>query len=150
MNRDLLFSDLEAEEGFRPYVYDDATGIPIVIGTVVKGNPTIGIGWAPGKNPLMHTQALIILGWHVDDKWETLQHAAPWIDAQPEPVQRALCNLAFNLGVTGLLKFTTFMALVEQGKYQEAADDLDTTAWGKQVQKTRVDTIKKLIKQGQT
>lgn len=148
MDRDLLLSDLESAEGFRPYVYDDATGVPITPGYTLKGNATLGIGWCPAKNLLLRAQALVILGWHVDDKWETLQHAAPWVAAQPEPVQRALCNLAFNLGVTGLLKFTTFISLIEQGKYDEAADDLDTTAWAKQVQKSRVDYIKGLIKQG--
>lgn len=148
MGRDKLIADLESAEGFRPYVYDDATGVPITSGYTLKGNATLGIGWCPATNPLLHAQALVILGWHIDDKWETLQRAAPWVDSQSEPVQRALCNMAFNLGVTGLLKFTTFISLIEQGKYNEAADDLDTTVWAKQVQKPRVDYIKGLIRQG--
>lgn len=147
MNRAQLLSDLEADEGFRPYIYDDATGAPVLRGYVLRGKATLGIGWCPETNPLPHDKALIILGWHVDDEWGTLLRAVPWVLDVPEPQQRALANLAFQLGVTGLLKFTTFISLMQQGRYGEAADDIGTTLWAEQ-SGTRAGKIQVLIKQG--
>jgi hypothetical protein len=37
-----MVAELMRDEGTLLYVYDDATGLPIVAGMLVKGNPTIG------------------------------------------------------------------------------------------------------------
>lgn len=39
---DVLTTQIMADEGRRLQVYDDATGQPIVAGSRVVGNPTIG------------------------------------------------------------------------------------------------------------
>lgn len=39
---DALTTQIKADEGLRLAVYDDATGKPIVAGSRVIGNPTIG------------------------------------------------------------------------------------------------------------
>lgn len=145
VNRDLLLADLETCEGFRPYLYDDANGKPLVKGSTIIGNPTVGIGWCPSTLPIPHDKAQVILGWQADDVWGTLIHAASWIGGLSEPRQRALANMAFQLGVTGLLKFNVFIGLMQQGRYAEAADDLATTLWFKQ-SGNRGPRIQQLIK----
>lgn len=133
MDRALLLAGLEQEEGYRPLLYDDATGRQVLKGSVLVGNPTIGIGWDVAATPISLARARIILGWMVDDKIGPLAAAAPWISDMSEPRQRALADMAYQLGVTGLLKFNTFMSLMQAGQYDQAAEDLETTAWWDQV-----------------
>lgn len=133
MDRDLLLKDLEADEGYRPLLYDDATGKQWRKGDAINGWPTIGIGWNIASTPLSLDRARIILGWMVDDKLGSLDAALPWLSGLSEPRQRAVANMAYNLGVTKLLKFDTFLSLLKSGQYEAAADDLETTAWWKQV-----------------
>jgi len=133
MDRDLLMADLERDEGYRPLMYDDSTGRQWLPGAKILGWPTIGIGWNVAVTPLSLERARIVLGWMVDDKLGPINAALPWLSGLTEPRQRAIANLAYNLGVTGLLKFDTFLSLMKSGRYEEAADDLENTAWWKQV-----------------
>lgn len=147
MNRDQLVADLEVDESFRPFLYDDANGKALLRGSTIVGNPTIGIGWSVSTRPLAHDQARIVCGWHVDDAWGTLVHAVPWVQGLSEVRQRALANMAFQIGVTGLLKFDTFIGLMQAGHFDEAAADLATTLWFKQ-SGNRGPRIQALIKGG--
>jgi GH24 family phage-related lysozyme (muramidase) len=56
-----------------------------------------------------------------------LRSGLPWADALDGARRDVLINMVFNLGLAGLLEFTTFLALVREGKYGQAADDLATT-----------------------
>lgn len=145
MNRDGLISNLKQEEGFKPFVYDDANGKLIAAGYKVIGNPTIGYGWCLSTEPVLEDLAEYILGYFVDETWKSLISAAPWIETVPEDVQTALADMAYNLGVNGLLKFTTFLEMIKHGNYSGAADDLQTSRWAKQV-KTRAARIEGLIR----
>lgn len=133
MNRAALLTDLEADEGYRPLLYDDATGKQWAKGAVITGWPTIAIGWNVASTPISLDRARVILGWMVDDKIGPLGAALPWLSGLTEPRQRAVANMAYQLGVTGLLKFDTFLSLLKSGQYDAAADDLESTAWFKQV-----------------
>jgi lysozyme len=43
--------------------------------------------------------------------------------------QDCLINMAFNLGVHGLLEFNTFLGFMQQGKWGQAVLDLRGTPW---------------------
>lgn len=146
-DRSALLAQLWSDEGFRSYIYDDATGREVLAGTTLRGRATLAAGWCPETNPCPVPLAQYILGFFADDKIETLQKAAPWVIDLPDPCQQALYNMAYNLGVTGLLNFTTFMSLMQQGQYGQAADDLATTSWSKQVP-ARAARIQALIRAG--
>lgn len=124
-----LTSDLQRDEGLRLVLYDDDTGKPLNKGDAIKGNPTLGYGWAVCLNPLTPEQYLIILGWQRDAKLADLARAMPWLSSMPENVQRAVANMAFELGVHGLQEFTTFLGLLQAGQYVAAATDLRGTPW---------------------
>lgn len=124
-----LVADLQRDEGWRPFLYDDASGTPIKAGVIVRGHPTIGFGFALDIAPLTQAECLPILTGRATSAAQTLLHAAPWIADLSEPRQRALSNMAYNLGVTGLLKFDTFLGLMQQGKFDQAANDLEGTPW---------------------
>lgn len=147
MNRGSLLSDLARDEGYRPNLYDDANGKNLVKGSTIIGHPTIGHGWCPETAACPPDLAEYILGYFADQTWADLTKAAPWITTMPEPCQRALCNMAYQLGVSGLLKFNVFMSLMREGKYKEASDDLTTTLWFRQSGQ-RAPRIQALIEQG--
>lgn len=146
-NRTQILIDLERDEGLRLVPYDDATGKAFQRGDTLKGNLTNGIGWNMQGLPLTETQARTILGWHVDDVAAALYVALPWLGNMTEARQRAIAEMAFNLGVEGLLKFDTFLDFVGRGKYPEAALDLKGTVWAKQVGQ-RAARIAQMILQG--
>lgn len=134
MDRKLLMADLTQEEAFRPLVYDDKTGKDLRPGTVVQGNPTIAVGWNVSGLPCTPELGQIILGYWVDRIWSDVQREFPWSVHLPESVQRAMTDMAFNLrGAAQLATFTTFIGFLRVGKYAEAANDLPTTLWWKQV-----------------
>lgn len=145
LDRTQLLADLTRDEGFRPYVYDDATGAEVLAGKTLRGHATLAVGWCPETNPCSEELGQMILGYLADDKIATLTKAAPWIEMLPEPQLRAVCNMAYQMGVTGLLKFTTFMGLMQQHRFDEAADDLATTIWFKQATQ-RAQRIQTLIR----
>lgn len=129
----LLVSDLQRDEGWRSYLYDDATGGKIGPGSFVRGNPTIGYGFALNVAPFTTEEALSILRGRASAVVAALVAALPWMDILSEPRQRALGNMAYNMGAAGLQKFDTFLGLMKQGQFGEAADDLEKTAWYSQV-----------------
>ena len=147
MDQDKLISDLQRDEGWRSYLYDDANGRPIVSGYTVHGHPTIGFGFALDVSPLTQAEAMPILESRSANMWQSLRVAEPWVDNLPEPVQRALGNMVYNMGITTLLKFNTFLGMLRQGNYAGAADDLSTTAWFGQVG-ARAARIQDLIRSG--
>ena len=55
--------------------------------------------------------------------------------------------MAFNLGVTKLAGFNTFLGLARAGHYQQAGADLLTTAWAGQV-KSRAQRLAKQMETG--
>jgi len=147
LNIELLVSDLQRDEGWSGYLYDDATGQKIVPGSIVKGHPTVGYGFALDVAPLTMSEAKPILSRRAKAAWDYLLAAIPWASDLSEPRQRALANMAYQLGTAGLLKFTDFLVLLEKGQYGAAADDLATTPWFKQ-SGDRAKRIQSLIRSG--
>lgn len=128
-----LAADLERDEGFRDLVYDDRTGFPIRPGVLVQGNPTIGIGWNLAGNPLNRERARIILAWHMHDVSTALFEALPWAAHLDEVRCRALLNMAFNLGVPGLLQFHNMLAALQDKRWADAARHARDSKWHGQV-----------------
>ncbi len=125
--------NLEAEEGLRLYVYDDANGQPIVAGYTVIGNPTIGYGrLLTSAHGITQAEAEMLLAHDV---------VAAEGDVEKLPVyahlntarRAALLDMDFNMGFDTLQQFGHFLGLLAARKYQAAADDLATTLLARQV-----------------
>lgn len=118
MNREQLLEDLKSDEGFRSSVYLDTEGFQ-----------TIGYGFLVDSRKgggIPPEVAEFWLQWIVDRMVPSLRRALPWFDTKPEPVQRALCNMAYQMGLSGLLGFRRMLAYIQnddyEGAYQEALD----------------------------
>ena len=74
----------------------------------------------------------LMLNNDITDVYRDLRKALPWYDKAPERVQRGLCNMCFQMGLSGLLRFKNTLKLLEQKRYEEAADEALNSTWAKQ------------------
>lgn len=64
-----------------------------------------------------------------------LDKALSFFRTLPETAKIVLINMAFNLGLAGLLKFKDTLKLIESGNYKQASVEMLNSAWAKQVGK---------------
>lgn len=66
------------------------------------------------------------------EKWDDLLSRVPELASQPEDVQRALGNMAYQLGVDGLLGFRVMFAALAVGDRKRAAEAAQDSRWFRQ------------------
>jgi lysozyme len=121
-----------ADEGCMLVVYDDATGLPIKAGTLVKGNPTIGYGrllCAPGG--ISNAEAVFLFG----TDWAKAEAAAktlPCYSRLNAVRQGVLIEMVFQLGIGGVRKFARMLDCLNRSDYDRAANEMLDSAWAKQ------------------
>lgn len=115
-------SDLITDEGERLRPYVDTTG-----------NITVGVGRNLSVNGISSAEATILLLNDIATAAANLDAGMPWWRTLPEPQQRVMANLMFNLGPVRFAEFTTFLGFMKEQKFPSAAADLATTLWFKQV-----------------
>ena len=124
MPDDQLIEDLKRDEGLRLTAYKDTVGV----WTVGYGHAHV----APGT-VWTREEAERMLRLDAAKHGMELEKRAPWI-ASLDPVRRrVLWNMAFNLGVNGLLGFKNTLAMIQRGEYAKAADAMLKSKWSRQV-----------------
>ena len=122
---DKLLDDLKSDEGWRPHAYQDTLGLW-----------TIGYGFlVDDRRPGEGLPAEIAEAWlaHIVERNQRgLRTALTYYDDLPEPVQRALSNMCYQMGLGGLLGFRNTLRLIHAGKYAEAADEALNSRWARQ------------------
>jgi lysozyme len=106
--------------------------------STLSGAPfTIGYGHcgAEVKDGLNWTlpQAEAALRHDLADACRALDDRLPWWRGMSLSRQRALCEMAFNLGIGRLLGFHRMLADLEAGKFADAAAEALASTWAKQV-----------------
>ncbi len=121
-------------EGLRLTVYDDFNGRPIVAGSRVIGNPTIGIGTlicAPGG--ITEAEARMLLSNRVQIAQNAAMSLVGVEFAAAEPVRfDVLTEMAFQMGGDGLGKFTNTLKAVRERRWSDAADGMLASLWARQ------------------
>jgi lysozyme len=74
----------------------------------------------------------IWLNFNLDRLAASLRAALPRWDQYPPGVQRALANMAYQLGTSGLLEFRHTLRLIDEGRYAEAGAEALDSRWAKQ------------------
>ena len=120
---------LERDEGKRAYPYDDATGR----GIVAQGKVTIGIGRNLTDVGLHDDEIELLISNDIAAAVRDLEHAIPWALELPALERRVMINLAFNLGIAGLLKFRTFLGAMQRRDAAAAVAALKDSKWHNQV-----------------
>lgn len=128
-----LTAQLQRDEGLRLMVYDDATGAPIVPGSVVRGHPTIGYGRALDVRGITQAEAQTLLENDVQIAIAKVITALPWAASLNGARFSVLVNMAFNMGLGGLLGFADTLAKVRSADYAGAAQGMLASRWARQV-----------------
>jgi lysozyme len=134
MTTPYLAADIGRDEGLRLHAYPDPdTGAePWTIGYgCTGGNIHSGLVWTKA-------QADAALNARIEQLIRQLDALLPWWREVNDPRQDVLVNMAYNLGVQGLLGFHAFLAAAQAGRHDAAAADLlitdgRPTRWAHQV-----------------
>jgi len=116
-----LMNELKVDEGFRDKVYKCSAG-----------KLTIGYGWNLEDNELPERIAEMMLSYAIGDKLQSLERLSWWCGLN-DARKRAIVNMAFNIGVAGVLKFKKMIAAIEREDFSQAALEMDDSKWSKQV-----------------
>lgn len=117
-----LRDDLARDEGLRLRPYKCTAGyLTIGYGRNLEGN---GITREEADAMLDHDIAVIC---------KDLDKNIPWWRQMPEPAQRGLINMAFNLGWPRLNQFKNMLSALQTGNYYEAAQHALDSKWSFQV-----------------
>lgn len=135
-----LIAALKLDEGLRLHAYLDTVGV-WTIGYGQTG-PAIkkGVVWTPDQAEAALT---ISAQKHVDE----LHRRASWIAGLDPVRRRVLENMAYNLGVDGLLGFVNTLKMVRAGDYAGASRGMLASKWARQV-KGRADRLAKEMRTG--
>ena len=132
MQANVLKADLLRDEGLRLRMYKDTVG-----------KWSIGVGRNLTDNGISTAEADVMLDNDVADVIQELDRNTPWWRAMPEPAQRALANMLFNMGWPRLSGFKMMLGALEAGDYGAAADHCLDSKWAGQVGRraTRIATL---------
>ena len=112
MNITRLATELMRDEGVVLEPYRDTIGhLTIGVGRNLDANPLTPaeievIGHDARRSPITRQQAAYLLGADIKRVMSGLDKTLPWWDDLDEVRRRVLVNMAFNLGVAGLLSST--------------------------------------------
>jgi len=117
-----LIDQLKRDEGFRATAYKDSRGIL-----------TIGYGFNIETGVLPEDVADYWLAVKAGAVQRALSTLLPWTDKLDVVRRGVLQNMAYNLGVNGLMQFKLLLAYAQKGDWATAAAQMQTSEWYKQV-----------------
>lgn len=125
-NLAILDSELRRDEGVRYEPYRDTKGILTTgVGHNLEASP-LPEGWT---YPLSDDQVNQLLNTDLTETFNELDIHLPWWKNMDDVRQRVIANMCFNLGINRLLGFFHTLAYMRQGRYDEAADGMENSAW---------------------
>jgi lysozyme len=122
-------------EGDRQFVYDDATGDPVVPGYTLKGHPTVGIGRCLDLKGLSVPERQRLLD-NDDAECEILARRHFQWFPELHPVRRdVIVMMIFQLGLDDVRDFRQMLAAINRGDFEEAAREMLDSRWHQQTPK---------------
>jgi len=122
MDPDLMKRELVRDEGLRLKPY-----------RCTAGRLTIGVGRNLDDVGITAEEADYLLENDLGRAMADLDRALPWWRGLSEARQRALVNMAFNVGLSRLLGFKAMLAALQRGDWNEAAAEALASRWADQV-----------------
>lgn len=124
MNLRQMKDDLVSDEGYRAFVYKDS-----------EGYDTVGIGFLVDHRRgrgLSMEECLVILDMRVMRLYNEISDKLPWFKKLSDGRQRALINMAYQMGVKGVLNFKNMISALRSGDYVIAEIEALDSKWAKQ------------------
>ena len=123
--KEQVSADLQYDEAFVSHVYPDD-----------RGYQTIGFGRLVDRRlngGITEHEAVYLLSHDISTAMADLDRNVPWWRSLTPGAQRALVNMAFNLGWPRLSGFKKMLAALKAGKYDLAAVEALDSKWAGQV-----------------
>ena len=140
----LLIAELRRDEGVEYKPYKDTVGIWTVgVGHNLKAKPIDKKGWT---YPLTDAQVDELLSEDLSEVFAGLDKKLPWWRKLSYVRQRVIANMAFNLGIDGLLQFKNTLAYVQSGDYKNAAQGMLASKWATQVKGRAIRLAEMMVK----
>ncbi len=105
-----LVENIKESEGFKGVEYKDSLGIP-----------TIGFGT---RLPLSEAESELILSFRLNQKISHLLELNPIVLTLTQERQEVLFEMAYQLGINGLMKFVMMWKAIESRQYESAAEEI--------------------------
>lgn len=96
---------------------------------------TIGVGRLIDKRKgggITAEESAYLLSNDIDKKTAEVYNALPWVAKLDDARKAVLISMAFQMGLNGLQGFKNTLAMVQAGKYEEAAVGMLNSTWAKQ------------------
>lgn len=127
----------EKNEGYRQFCYSCSAG-----------KNTIGIGFNLDDVGLSHEESIVILSMRLSKIDNSLHSKFDWYRLLSPVRKAALCDMAYQMGINGLLGFKKSLALMAHGQYQNAAREFCNSRWYDQTP-IRADKVCGMIESGE-
>ena len=124
MDKKRLMSQLNIDEGRKKKLYKDTASPP---------KWTIGVGRNIEDRGLRDDEIDLMLSNDIEEAVGIALALVPQFDKLGDVRQEVLVNMAFNMGGPRLAGFKKMLAAVSAYDYQEAADQMEDSAWYRQV-----------------
>lgn len=134
MDKRKLMNELIRDEGMRLRPYH-----------CTAGALTIGMGRNLDANGISEDEAELMARNDIDRFSDEVFTAIPFLRDHPDDIQRAIVNMAFNMGTRGLLNFRNMLSAIDRGDYDLAATEALNSRWARQVGR-RASRIAELIR----
>ncbi len=115
---------LRRDEGERLAAYQDHLGFwTIGVGRLIDARKGGGI---------TQDESAYLLANDIEKRRDELLRLLPWAAALDDARFGVLLNMAFQMGVAGLMKFQNTLRMVQGGDYDGAATNMMLSIWAKQ------------------
>lgn len=122
MNANELAAQLVDDEGVKLRPYRDPVG-----------KLTIGVGRNLEDLGITRQEAMGLLSNDIARVETELDRVFPWWTQMSDRRQQVLANMCFNLGIDRLQGFIRMLAAMQVGHFDEAAAEMLSSKWAKQV-----------------
>ncbi len=129
-----VIDDIKRHEGFRGMPYKDSLGFW-----------TVGYGT---KLPITEAEGELLLRHRLEKMTDRLKERVPYFDDLPEEIKGVLLDMAYNLGVDGLLRFKRMWAAIERRDWEKMALEMQNSLWYRQVGERAVELVSAVEKFG--
>lgn len=141
-----LLESIKENEGFRSYIYKDTLGFETIgYGFKVSSLTSEEIEFNGGSiEPMSEKIAGKILERKVKILSRKVFAALPWLEGKPQNVQDVIIEMAYQLGLDGMLNFKNTLNFIKEGDFTKAGENMRKSRWYNQTLRRVERLIKKL------
>lgn len=145
-----LKASIIQHEGSILYVYDDATGKPIVTGYTVVGTPTVCVGRNATKGRgFTASEADYLLQNDLNESIATAKAQDWWAAVSDNDARsRAMIEMLFQLGLARLNGFPISLGYLKAKDYTNAADGFMDSVWATVQSPLRAKVLTDMLRDG--